>query len=1374
MTEKQSKTPLSTLYGISEGVVTIDSNGTVSNSTYQELSDRLSLSPTSLYPQRKTDNFSVIGSDSGKLFDIYVQKETTVTLPDPSSVDSKFNIILCNQSDNGSTIKVKNFDGSSIIELGTDDTVQIYNSSGAYDAVQWAGHPFTQLDKSIYGDFNNAAWGNLKTGTYFMKALGSELSNQPTEITLNPASTYFIVSDIAEGSFKDKSSYYKQQCIISTDSDWTNNTREFSRSGLNLATAITTGWKVKAFLSDVHSSLSLPTLQDNEMLAYKDGKIVGTGITGLNGDAQFAAGTVSVGLHDISSGGENVVIVNRASNKKYSPVWQEISENGSRETVIRVNEKNLQTNSYQTDISKDITNPSYSITLGEDLTIFETEYNAAAAQTNVHFNLREQGASEDIWRSKARDLKVGVNTYKLSVPLDLKAGVNYVLSAYSNDGDVVLKGNTSDIPYFKFKYQTYEDKPLYPTDDNEVDSQHTWTGGKINTVLQQTTQVLQSDISQKISGIHVEDVDNNAFDDITALHFDGAVVSDDGSQQATITVHPKFTVANGQSPSASSAIGNAIVFNGGAGVRPDINDNNVIHVDLPSGSTTKTPFIIDGSTYNNYNSIDMVDFTANMNDQVLELTAPVTPTSSGIEIDNSGVNMAGVTKLNFPTSEILAKSQTEADIIPYQYFDKEDGTQVHGRDVRVFGGLEVQQTQGDDDKIDLYVNPRSFEPQHSASCLLQLDSDITLQTGKETKLYTSHEIIPTGEFYSLNKQSAGVNVQDNTGGDTAVTGGELTRIMGSVAFYGKATDNSNVKIWFEYKDPANVLATSILEDVNGNPMIVERYYNQGDDLSEPLIIAGAMMAKGQAPLILKVEVSAGSYVVNPDQTLICIEQFSDGYETSIASIEFQRRLGVEIHAEIKQFTAKMLSMKNELLGVDEPLSIVKANTGYDFLNEFGVQNLTDVQASIANDALNISDNNNIADFYVDVYIDNVKTQMLRGKAIDYDVTIKNYQDAFYLEVYKWVGKPDNISKLYNNRNNDVLNLNTGWSLIKSKFIAENVAETYQGVLDTATIPDDANNILIVVRPQAAQSPTLLSLKDFTWGVATPFKGYAETSRVNLNEIHLKYSENWAEFALNNQGYQSIRYTINNTSNGNPMPVGKLLKGKAPVEIDHTVNQVSGSQDPENDGGIKFLKDGRASISKSYNLRNEQNTESSVTFWDMIVDSDGVETKIIGSERTFKVPANTGAPGVIYSIPAYDVQIETGQRVIGRAKSDKADGAYVQSDNFSEYLVQIEIDFKEEIAVSGDDPFSGIDLSQFDRVHTSGMTVTKIVQNSASANIPLALPSDVDMVVLDVIKHNSDGSIRKVKNLDYSYKDNVLAVSFGETVSEAKIIIGVYI
>ncbi|AUR85102.1 hypothetical protein NVP1068O_12 [Vibrio phage 1.068.O._10N.261.51.F8] len=604
--------------------------------------------------------------------------------------------------------------------------------------------------------------------------------------------------------------------------------------------------------------------------------------------------------------------------------------------------------------------------------------------------------------------------------------------------------------------------------------------------------------------------------------------------------------------------------------------------------------------------------------------------------------------------------------------------------------IEVNQNQIGDTPLEgnamLSIDPRAYETQHGNACLVKLDMVQTVAGQHPHAVYMTEEVVPTGEYFNLNAQGRGIDVQDSTGGDTAETGGQMTEVLVKVSFLDTAPEDGVVNVWLEYKDPSDVIAKEILLDVNGNPLAVGRHCNVGDTVGE-FIIAGAFMAKATQPLKVMVETEFdvnSKITLDPVNTMVCLNQFSNGYETSVARIEFLRRAAIQITPAMQKFDNKMLSLSDELKGVNQILTVIGVGDAGDTLNEFGIQNLTSVGVKIENDTLTVKDAGSLADFYVDTLIDNTHTRMLRGKEVTSAITIANPDGAFEYEAYKWAGKPDHVTQVYSGRSNDTITINDGWTVIKGVFIAEQVNGNAYGHVLTFDVPEDANNVLILVRPQLEQSPSTLELQEFDWGTSTDFTGYVEIERYKSREDHYRFDEAYGEYALNNTGYQALRYTINNTpSTGNPMPVGVLLKGKAPIEIDNTVNQVSGSIDPAHDGAIKFLKDGEASISKSYNLWDEQGTDNTVTFWDVLIDTDGNETKIPESEKTFTVKANTGAPGVVYSIPAYAVDVETGQRVGGRATSNKVDGAYVQSQNISEYIVQTIVDFKELVADAGD-------------------------------------------------------------------------------------------
>lgn len=577
----------------------------------------------------------------------------------------------------------------------------------------------------------------------------------------------------------------------------------------------------------------------------------------------------------------------------------------------------------------------------------------------------------------------------------------------------------------------------------------------------------------------------------------------------------------------------------------------------------------------------------------------------------------------------------------------------------------------------LSIKPDAYEPAHGKSCLLKSEL-ITLVRGQKPKvIYMSDEIVPTGEWFNLDPSAGGITVQDNTGGDTAVTGGQLTEVLASVAFDDTVPDDCNIKIWVEYKDPSNPIDSRILKDANGHPIVYERDYGAGNKIGT-VILAGAFYAKATQPLKVVVESSLSAnqqLSVNSQKTMVCINQFGLGWATSVARIEFMRRNGIEIIPAVQTFTSSMRSLSNEIRGITVPASVLSSGEDDDTLNQFGLRPITEVVAEIKDGAVTVKDNGKVTDYYFDTILDNVQTSMLRGQTFESSITLENPDNAFELEAYSWTGNPDQIGSVYRSRTNGSIDVIQGWSLIDHQSIAEDTSGIPASHTLTFTVPENANNVVILLRPEVDQQPNTMVLSGFSVGTPHTLHAYTEIERNMLHEEHLRYSESYSEWLLPVSGFASLRYTINDTADGNPMPVGKVGKGKAPIEIDHTVNPVAGSSVPQYDGAMKFTADGEASISKTYRVMNETNADSTVTFWDLLFDVDGNPSKIPGSEKTFTIKANTTYPGKLCTIPAYAVDVEKGQRVGGRAKADKADGAYIETKTERDYLIQTVVDFK---------------------------------------------------------------------------------------------------
>ncbi len=842
--------------------------------------------------------------------------------------------------------------------------------------------------------------------------------------------------------------------------------------------------------------------------------------------------------------------------------------------------------------------------------------------------------------------------------------------------------------------------------------------GSISTVQSRVTAVegvqtthgakiadLQLEVGKKISGIHVEDHDrSSAYDGITGLTFG------DGFK-----IHP-----------SNVAEKDALVE---------------YELQLPVGTGVGTPDAVQSLSFPGATVV----VSGTEGAKVAAITIPSGGGGSALMVRDASSNRE-VTDV----TQITAHYPLEAYPVP----SGGTGTDLPGQAI-------------------LAINPSAYEAKQGNGCLLKLAGDKPVIGQRPVTLYCDEEIVPLGTYFSLDKVKGGVIVQDTTGDDTAVTGGQLTEILASVAFEGAAPADGTVTVYLEYHDQLGHLPNQMLVSLDGTPVASRKFFKAGELLTD-VVIAGSMLATTQAPVVLKVETSFSDtdvVIVDADKTMVCVNQYSEGFETSMARIEFQRRVNVDIIPIMHRFKLVEVSLSEFIEGLTKPEEELPPRAGQDFLNSVGIRNLSAVKAKIENDELTVTNASGTpADYYIDIQVDSNRTTMLRGKSCGVAASFKNPYGAFRLVAYSWTGAKDDQELIYTSRTNDVPTLAKGWVEIDSDFIAESPDGVSVGQL-AFTVPADANNIAVVIMPNTAASPSSLTLNVFDF-TCPSFLGYLIDWVDDKSTQHLKFSEQYAEFGLDTEQFDSLRYTISNTQpvDGQPMPVGQLLKGKADVTLDNTVNIVPGSNDPENDGAIKFTVDGEVNVSKSYLLHNETNTESTVTFWDVLIDVNGTVTKIPDSEHTYTVPANTPdtAVGMKVTNPAYSIDVLAGQRIGGRATSNKADGAFIYSDKKSEYMVLTVVDFKELSATTSDSP----DLvsapipkaSVLDRrVYSfSGNTQLNVV-------IPLDIPSDVELADIEVVKHSA-GVTTSIRDSEYAYNATTkqLTVHVGNAVATGKI------
>lgn len=773
---------------------------------------------------------------------------------------------------------------------------------------------------------------------------------------------------------------------------------------------------------------------------------------------------------------------------------------------------------------------------------------------------------------------------------------------------------------------------------------------------------------------------------------------------------------------------------------------------------------------------------------------------TGLNFDDGSTDVAGITKVNLKGAKITELPNT-GSMGPGE-ISMTFGPSIHMMSPNQQYGLGIVDEIIVEPPLNVYDDPSStnefalrwgiqhgyFELKHPDAFLGKVGKPISIKSGTDTIIYPDDSIMPDGEFIYRDPAGQGIFIQDTVDIDPNLTPGEPTELMASVYLEGKAPMDGMVTVWFEYKQLGAAIPTGKLRDSNGKMLIRAKHFNAGDDLGL-MVLAGFKLAKGIETITFHVEHDflGEQLVVDPDKTLFCVTQMPNSNEESLARISFQRRLGISIIPEVRHIEKQMVSLADCMKGITFQETDVEAGVDAGQLNFFSFPTLTKAKASVLDGVITVKDNGtDMADFNALSVVDAVQTYMLRGKDMSASITVSLSDNSARFELYVWKGAPDQYTPIYTTRVNggDIV-VATGWTLVKSESLSEIAGGTYQGKALNATVPEDANNIAFIVYLGDKQLPNTLSMKEFEYGPDIGFVGYMDGMQQNLHESHLIESEAYAEYILNNKGYVSDRYTISakkQGEEGQPMPFGYLIKGKAKVEADRTVNQVSGSDTPQFDGAIKFTVDGDAKISKSYLVFNEQSTDSTVTFLDVLINGDGTESLIFGSEKSFTIPAHTTEHGIEVTIPAYGVQVESGQRVAGKAYASKDDGAYIMTSAANQFAVQTTIDFTELTLESGDDPEASLDVTRQareqagDTIYTATLRGTAEFASASSADIVFTdLPVDSVPHVVKAYKKNPDGSVESVARLEeiFDPATSTLTVAFGES-AETKVLYEVWV
>lgn len=780
-----------------------------------------------------------------------------------------------------------------------------------------------------------------------------------------------------------------------------------------------------------------------------------------------------------------------------------------------------------------------------------------------------------------------------------------------------------------------------------------------------------------------------------------------------------------------------------------------------------------------------------------DVTPKSTSTGSGsIEIDDTFTNKV-VDKINVKGMRITDSSKNnELDLtaginIHMAAPDQQYGN-VLANELTLMPPLKVWDDPDILDGARVEIDKSAYEPKHNPAYLAYLNDGIKIigkidefnrNLGHPTgALWFDDVFVSGGDSIQTDRDTKTYGIQETDGLDPSVTGGANFLVAYRVALKGEAKEDGSVRIMLRKKVVTPMDTEGYLTDINQAPMMVERQYKKGDKL-DYLEIVGVVNAKGLKEFQCLVEHTflkdAPTVADREDGASgILIQSLDKDSQTSRALLQFMQDTGQDIVFNSHYFEKELFDT-DYLVKQNEPKTLLPQNSYKNFVDGFQIRSITDLDHEIADNALVITNNGvSAVDYHFGKLIDYSTTQLLRNRSFNATVSLENKENPFTLGLFTYTGRDDQYDEnIFTGRSGDSLAFAPDWVLTDSVDIPADPNDGSHTVVKEFTVPDNAVNIAVAIYPSNEQVPSTLKLTEFKAELNEGFTHYVVKAPLPDKEKTLVYDKKTKMFRLTTGLVSSVtgyvHAHISESPEGTPIDLGYDVGGKADVWIDTKVHETLpgfAGRDYPHAGALYFSEDGKVKLTASVNLINNDSKETLFDLWWAKVSDDGTKvTKIDDSVYTGGLQAH--AQNIIHTFE-YEMEVQTGDRYVLYAKADGG-SVWVSTNPTSNPFVTLNVEYQELQPVVSDDPWGTLDLSQFDEVYNNHLTASVEVQNKSLATFNIDVPDGMFLEVKRAIKKLDDGSIRPIQTLDYQYKDGELKVSFGQTVADAKILIGVY-
>lgn len=826
---------------------------------------------------------------------------------------------------------------------------------------------------------------------------------------------------------------------------------------------------------------------------------------------------------------------------------------------------------------------------------------------------------------------------------------------------------------------------------------------------------------------------------------------------------------------------------------------NGIMIDNTSMGVFKTPY-----KYKNHNFVlctaispTNVDSPKTISVDWFDITKrpkPLTDAGIGVVGDDGTANI-GITDIEIPQAivEVEPKEKTKAFIKPYikvstppkdSFGSDEDkglATEYKANAIKVMPPLQAYSDPDSQMGTVIELKHGEFEKSHPSGYLAYNNTELKILAKKDDDnrfnkgaIWFDNVIVENGQGISINRAEKTFGVQYAGDLDPNEIDGQLFLISARVCFKGVAPNGGFIRLMLANKiyNPMQEDTVYVMDE-SDNIMAVEKYYQQNEELGY-LDLIGIVKAKGLQEFKVVVYDSFANDSIEIENhsngvSGIMIQELKKGDKTGRALLQYENDTDQNINYASYYFGQDVFDV-GYLNAFNEPLTSIPNSTVRELGNGFRFVAINGASYGVVNNLQRLSG----TDFNFGNILGAEKTRLLMGRDLKVSLTLQDSQSELNLTFLKWTGVAEDYTKeVFGSReqNGSVL-FDAGWEVVDKKIINPLVVGGLHDEVFTFTIPSDAKNVGFILYPSIGRG-TDITLKEFKLDVAQPFYASVIKSTDLLNESHLAYDLEYSKFTgdLYNK-FGGVRYTLNNTQGGLPMPVGTNRSGKADVELDTTVNQVAGTQIGEGEGALKFNREGKVIIKTKVNVWNEQSTNNAFKFWWAIVSADGQTfTKIDSSELTGTVSANN--KGTFYNMPPFSLDVKVGDRIALRGYADKSDGAFINCVDNNKPLVDIDISFKEVLSIENIKSDIGMDFSSFRDISNVNTHAVREFTNTQTVTFNLDVPKNVSFALISSQKTDGNALVQ-LNNVSYTYDKVKKQFEFelGEVCS-GKLVMGFY-